>query len=101
MSLKPGTRLWSTTSSTAVVVVRPPSTPVELTCDGAPLADSEQPAQGTTPATEADGGTLTGKRYSDPDSGLEVMCTRGGEGVLAADGRTLGMVGARKLPASD
>ena len=101
MTLKPGTRLWSTTTATAVVVVRPPSGAVELTCDGHPLAEAEQPAQGATPSSEDDGGSLTGKRYSDPDSGLEVLCTRGGEGVLAADGRTLGMVGARALPASD
>jgi hypothetical protein len=101
MTLKPGARLWSTTTSTAVVVVRPSSGEVELTCDGVPLADSEQPEQGGAPASEEDRGMLTGKRYSDPDSGLEVLCTRGGDGVLAADGRTLGMVGARALPASD
>ncbi|MFF5991225.1 hypothetical protein [Prauserella flavalba] len=101
MSIKPGTRYWSTTSSTAIVVVRAPSAEVALTCDGAPLADTEQPAQGGTPKSEADGGTLLGKRYTDADSGLEVLCTRGGEGVLAVDGRPLTVAGARALPASD
>lgn len=97
MILKPGARLWSTTSSTAVVVVRPPSGEVELTCDGVALAGTEQPARGGT----SQDGVLVGKRYSDPGSGLEVLCTRGGEGTLAVDGRALDLVGARSLPASD
>jgi hypothetical protein len=101
MSIKPGTRLWSTTSATAVVVVRPPAGDITLTCGDAALADTEQPPTGGTPRSEADGGTLMGKRYADPESGLEVLCTRAGEGVLAVDGRPLGLVGARALPASD
>ncbi|MCW0216466.1 MAG: hypothetical protein OJJ54_24215 [Pseudonocardia sp.] len=99
--IKPGTRLWSTTCSTAVVVVRPPKGDVALTCGDAPMAESEQPAQGGTPKTEEDGGTLLGKRYSDADSGVEVMCTRAGDNAIAADGRVLLMAGARALPASD
>jgi hypothetical protein len=97
MPLKPGTRLWSTTTSTAVVVVRPPSGEVALTCDGGALADSEQPARGEA----VDGGTQLGKRYTDPDSGLELLCTRAGGGVLAVDGRPVEQVQARPLPASD
>lgn len=101
MSMKPGTRFWSTTCATSIVVVRSPSTEVTLTCGEQPMVEHEQPAQGGTPATVDEGGTLLGKRYSDPDSGLEVMCTRAGEGAVAVDGRPLGLVGARALPASD
>lgn len=97
MSIKPGTRLWSTTSAAAIVVIRPPAGEVELTCDGAPLAEAEQPATGNS----GEGEVLLGKRYADPNSGLEVLCTRGGTGVLAVDGRPLTQVGARALPASD
>lgn len=99
--IKPGSRFWSTTCATSIVVVRPPSGDVTLTCGGAPMAEQEQPAVGSTPKTVDDGGTLLGKRYSDPDSGLEVMCTRAGEGTLAVDGRAMTQVGARALPASD
>src|SRR5262245_46502333 len=98
MSLKPGTRLWSTTTSAAVVVVRPPSGEVELTCDGAPLADSEQPVR-----SEPGGDAVVqlGKRYTDTGSGLELLCTRAGAGPLAVDGRPVEQVQARPLPASD
>jgi hypothetical protein len=98
MSLKPGTRLWSTTTSTAVVVVRPPTADIALTCDGVPLADAEQPARGEAPG---EGGTLLGKRYTDAETGLEVLCTRAGGGALAVDGRPVEQVTARPLPASD
>ncbi|WP_226365040.1 hypothetical protein [Pseudonocardia sp. ICBG162] len=96
MILKPGARLWSPESSTAIVVVRPPTGDVAVTCGGATMVDSEQSAGGPP-----SGGTVLGKRYSDPGSGLEVLCTRGGSGPLAVDGRTMDMVGARALPASD
>jgi hypothetical protein len=98
MSLKPGTRLWSTTTSTAVVVVRPPTAEIDLTCDGEPLAGTEQPAQGEAPG---EGGTQLGKRYTDAGTGLEVLCTRAGAGALAVDGRPVEQVTARPLPASD
>jgi hypothetical protein len=98
MPLKPGTRLWSTTTSTSVVVVRPPTREIELTCGGAPLAEAEQPARGEAPG---EGGAQLGKRYTDPDSGIELLCTRAGAGPLAADGRPVEQVAARPLPASD
>jgi len=101
MTIKPGARYWSTTSSTTIVVVKVPAQDVKLTCDGVPLADTEQPARGGTPTSEADGGMLLGKRYSDPDSGLEVLCTRAGAGVVAVDGRPVRLAGARALPTSD
>ena len=99
MTIKPGTRLWSTSSATAVVVVRAPATAVKLTCGDAPMATVEQPPAGGAPA---DGeGTLLGKRYADAESGLEVMCVRAGTGVLAVDGRVMSRLAARPLPASD
>jgi hypothetical protein len=91
-------RLWSSASSVSVVVVRAPADPVQLTCDGRPLHEDERPAGAGVPGAPA---VLLGKRYGDRDSGLEVLCTRAGAGVLAVDGRPLEQLGARALPASD
>src|SRR5215218_2528182 len=99
MTMKPGTRLWSAVSAVSVVVVRPPSKEIKLTCGGVPMLDHEPPAGGADEAS--DDGPLIGKRYADEQTGLQVLCTRGAAGVLAVDGRPLNMMTARALPASD
>ncbi|MEU1690436.1 hypothetical protein ABZ590_02315 [Streptomyces hirsutus] len=96
--MKPGTRFWSTVSPVSVVVVRPAAGEVTLTCGGVPMAEQEP---GTATVTTETEGPLIGKRYADEDSGLQVMCTRGGAGELAVDGRPLQLMGTRPLPASD
>jgi hypothetical protein len=47
------------------------------------------------------GGSLLGKRYSDDELGLELLCTKGGEGTLAVNGTPLPLRDAKPLPASD
>ena len=42
-----------------------------------------------------------GKRYTDEDSTLEVLCSKPGPGALAADGREMPIKGAKPLPSSD
>jgi hypothetical protein len=42
-----------------------------------------------------------GKRFSDDESGLEVLCVKPGAGSLSIDGRAIGAKEAKKLPASD
>lgn len=96
--MKPGTRFWSTVSPVSVVVVRPAAGEVTLTCGGVPMVEQEP---GTAAVTTEAEGPLIGKRYADEDSGLQVMCTRGGAGELAVDGRPLQLMGTRPLPASD
>ncbi|WP_200827008.1 hypothetical protein [Thermomonospora echinospora] len=96
--MKPGIRLWSKVSSVSVVVVRPAAGEVTLTCGGVPMIEHEPQNAAATAEGE---GPLLGKRYTDEDSGLQVMCTRGGAGELAADGRPLQMMNPRPLPASD
>jgi hypothetical protein len=97
MQTKAGLKLRSTTCSTEVVVVRPTTTPIELTCCGAALTSEE-----VTPSPPAGiGGVLLGKRYADEETGLEVLCTRGGPGGLAVGGRALVVKGAKPLPSSD
>ena len=97
--MKPGTRLWSPVSAVSVVVVRPPSQEVTLTCGGVSMLDHEPPAGGAEGATGE--GPIIGKRYVDEQTGLQVLCTQGAPGVLAVDGRPLEMMSARPLPASD
>ncbi|MEU6884911.1 hypothetical protein ABZ918_06760 [Streptomyces viridosporus] len=96
--MKPGTRFWSTVSPVSVVVVRPAAGKVTLTCGGVPMAEHEPENAAVTAEGE---GPLLGKRYADEDSGLQILCTRGGAGELAVDGRPLQLMNTRPLPASD
>ncbi|WP_231611754.1 hypothetical protein [Rhodococcus sp. CX] len=47
------------------------------------------------------GGAVMGKRYVDEASGLEVLCTKAGQGRLALDGTALVLKAAKPLPSSD
>jgi len=46
-------------------------------------------------------GTLLGKRYADGDTGLELLCTKAGEGSLSLGGTPLALKEAKPLPSSD
>jgi hypothetical protein len=102
MELRPGQRLRSAVCDAQVVVVRAPSTPVDIGCGGAPLLEEgqESGAAGALDPSLGDG-VLLGKRYADEELGLELLCTRAGSGALTVDGRTLAIKGAKPLPASD
>jgi hypothetical protein len=97
MQTKAGLKLRSTACSTEVVVVRPATTDVELSCCGAPLTSDDV----APPASDAEHEVLLGKRYADEQTGLELLCTKGGPGGLVLDGRPLLVKGAKPLPASD
>jgi hypothetical protein len=96
--LIPGKRLSSNASGTEIIVVRPPATPVQLCCGGQPMSTNLETATATS-STGND--TVLGKRYVDVDSGLEVLCTKAGPGVLTADGTPLTIKAPSALPASD
>jgi hypothetical protein len=101
MKLVPGTRLRSAVCDTQVVVVRAPDGPVDMRCGGAPLVPlDDASAQGAIDPAEAEG-TLLGKRYADEDSGLELLCTKPGQGSLTCEGTRLPLKGAKPLPSSD
>jgi hypothetical protein len=102
MQLKPGTRLRSAVCSTEVVVVRAPATTVELECGGAPMIPStnDRPAGASLDPARADG-TLIGKRYVDDALGLELLCTKPGDGSLTIGGVALALKDAKPLPSSD
>ena len=82
-------------------MVKTPAEPVDLRCGGHPflLADAEVTPQ----SIEAgfDGGTQLGKRYADEDLGLEILCTKPGEGSISVGETILPTKGAKPLPASD
>jgi hypothetical protein len=44
---------------------------------------------------------LLGKRYEQADLGLEVLCVKGGQGPLMANGSELVIKGSKPLPSSD
>lgn len=100
--LKAGVRLKSAVCSTEVMVVKAPDAEVSLTCGGAPVVElsAAAPAGGSI-AAGADGGTQIGKRYVDESGSLELLCTKAGQGALAADGKALAVKGAKPLPSSD
>jgi hypothetical protein len=97
--LTPGKRLRSTVGQTEVIVVRSPASAVELSCGGHPMTADAVPAAAAIGTGE--NGVVMGKRYVDSQSGLEVLCTKAGSGVLAADDRTLTIKAPSALPASD
>ena len=63
------------------------------------LAAVTPPGAALNPA-HADG-TLLGKRYGDEDLGLEILCTKAGEGSLSIGNVPLPVKGAKPLPSSD
>jgi len=102
MELRAGTRLKSAVDETEVVVVRPPSTPVEVWCGGQPMhpAGEEGPVGLELDPAHAEG-TLLGKRYADPEVGIELLCTKAGKGSLSLAGTPLPLKDAKPLPSSD
>ncbi len=101
MELKAGMRLRSVVCNTEVIVVRAPAEPVELTCGGAALAAEGEAATTAQLDPSASSGTLLGKRYADEETGLELLCTKSGEGSLACNGEELLLRTAKPLPSSD
>ncbi len=103
-ALKAGTRLRSRVSEVEVVVVRPPGAPLVVRCGGEPMASLDGPSapysESAPLATDAES-TLLGKRYANEETGLELLCTKGGAGSLDVDGRVLTVKGAKPLPSSD
>ncbi len=97
--LAAGKRLKSTVCNTEIMVIAAPGGEVDLTCGGAPMS-AEGGNGGTVAADFADGTTL-GKRYTDEEGGLEVLCVKPGDGSLAVGGVALKLKDAKKLPKTD
>jgi hypothetical protein len=101
MDLKPGLRLRSQVGDTEVVVIKG-SGAGELTSGGVPLVALDDPvADGTSVAPDHQGNTLLGKRYTDAEDTVELLCTKAGEGALSSNGQFLSLKETKALPASD
>lgn len=102
MMLRTGQKLHSAVCDAQVVVVRAPAADVALACGGAPLLDAdEQAPEGVALDPALAEGPQLGKRYADEETGLELLCSRGGKGTLTVEGRPLPLKGAKPLPSSD
>jgi hypothetical protein len=101
MELKAGVRLRSVVGETEVIVVRAPNETVTLTAGGVPMVGTDEEASSGTVEAGHEGAVQLGKRYVDDQSGIEVLCTKPGEGALAVDGRLLTLKAAKPLPSSD
>lgn len=101
MDLKAGTRLRSATDACEVVVVKAPGEAIDLRCGGRAFVaiDAEVTTEGIEPGF--DGGTQLGKRYADEALGLELLCTKAGEGSISVGETIVEVKGAKPLPASD
>jgi hypothetical protein len=96
-----GQSFESTVDATTVLVIRAPETEIELTCGGAKMGEKGDVAERGTADPAKQGGTQLGKRYADEEVGLELLCTKAGEGTLELDGTPLRLKTAKPLPASD
>lgn len=102
MELKAGSRLKSAVCDTELIAVRVPGADIDLRCGGEPMIALDADG-GERKAISPDhhAGTLLGKRYADEASGLEVLCTKAGEGSLSIGDAPLLTKEAKPLPSSD
>jgi hypothetical protein len=98
--MKVGQRLLSVTSSAEIIVVRAPADADDPTCDGVPMV-ATRPSGAAPPDDSGDDQVVLGKRYTNDDETVQLLCVKGGRGVLAVDGTPLHVMGAKPLPASD
>jgi hypothetical protein len=101
MELTAGSRWKSAVSETEIVVVRPVEGEHTLGCGGSDMVPAGTDASTGTLDPALAEPTLLGKRYEDEASGLEVLCSKGGDGTLTFDGQPLVVKSAKPLPSSD
>jgi hypothetical protein len=73
---------------------------VDLRCGGVAMREMGTPGERVRLAATGEP-ILIGKRYADEELGLEVLCTRSGEGILTLAEKPIPLKGAKPLPASD
>ena len=98
--LAAGKRLKSTVCNTEIMVIAAPGGEVDLTCGGAPM-NAEGAGNGGSVAGDFAEGTTLGKRYTNEEGNLEVLCVKAGDGSLALGGVALKLKDAKKLPKTD
>lgn len=100
--LKAGTRLKSAVCDAEVMVIKVPAGECQLNCGGHPMIAMAAARDASTalPAAE-ESACLVGKRYTDAEGKIEVLCTKGGKGAITANGQALSVKQAKTLPSSD
>jgi hypothetical protein len=100
--IKPGTKLRSAVCDVEVIVIKTPSSDVNLRCGGHDMvpAGSDRP-EGLAPESGYDEGSLLGKRYTDETGALELLCTKAGACSLSLGETVLQVKEAKPLPSSD
>ncbi len=97
-----GARLRSAVCATEVMVVAAPDGDLEMTCGGATMIGMDEDApEGATVSSDAAEGSALGKRYTNGDGDLEVLCTKPGDGSVGVNGELLELKDAKPLPSSD
>lgn len=99
--LKPGLKFQSAVCNAEVIVIKAGGA-ANLSCGGQPMLAAGEAKDGNA-ASNSDqmGGCQIGKRYVNEDDSLELLCTKAGEGSLAADGAVLSVKDSKQLPSSD
>lgn len=96
--MKPGSKLKSAACDVEVMVIK--AAPGVIACGGSEMVaerGSDQPALDPGQA----GGCMMGKRYTDADGTVEVLCIKPGAGSLSFNGVPMQLKDAKPLPASD
>ena len=87
IEVQPGKRYRSAVCDAEVVVVKAPG-------------DDERPA-GLSAQPGCEGELLVGKRYTDEDGTIEVLCSKAGASALSIGDTLLARKDAKPLPSSD
>lgn len=100
MELKVGSRWTSAVSDVEIAVIKSPKRDIVLAC-----GDQEVLPLGTEKSgyvvISGDDEMLLGKRYTNQEGDLEILVTKGGSGILTADGAALVVKSPKPLPSSD
>lgn len=100
--LKAGTRAKCAVCDTEVMVVRSAPTGMQVTCGGVELIPMDGAKSPGAHAEAAAGqAALVGKRYMNAADTVELLCTKGGKGLLAIGGEPLAVKQTKPLPSSD
>jgi hypothetical protein len=95
--MKPGSKLKSAVCDTEVMVIRAGAGVVE--CGGAPMVEERGDKGEVNPAFAE--GTRMGKRYTNADGTIELLCIKPGAGSLSISGVACQLKDAKPLPSSD
>lgn len=97
--MKAGSKLKSAVCDTEVMVIKSPGDMV-VACGGAPMLAERSGDAGAIDANFA-GGTMMGKRYTNAEATLELLCIKPGKGSLSIGEAALQVKDAKPLPSSD